>query len=215
MHNDSSGCVPGAALAPLGLGLGGGVCEPKHVKAWAHGALYGWVLDLWVHSSSLVGEASTLDSCTRARHQGPLAWKPQCAGENRQHNGSSVNRQGDFGSLHLCRLAWTIWEWAHSCSKALRVMYMPSQTSLAVDQLSRGDTFPESGGYIQRLYAIFGTTWLSYSYSRSLTHYPFFFSIGREDPPFATNGMVYQCPQVLLYASLPFTLLHPLLQSSG
>ena len=127
-----------------------------------------------------------------------------------------VNRQGGLGSPRLCRLARTMWEWAHPRFKSLRAMYVPGLTNVAADRLSRGG--PLTGEWrlhpqvVQEIWSRFGTAVADLFASRETTHCPLFFSMGRDDPPLGTDAMAHQWPQGLLYAFPPFVLLHPLLQ---
>lgn len=93
--------------------------------------------------------------------------------------GAYVNRQGGLGSPHLCRLAPTVWEWAHPQLKSLRGMHMPGQVNLAADQLSRGGTLPGEWGLHpedeSEIWGHLGTAIADLS-SRETAHCPLFYS---------------------------------------
>ena len=127
-----------------------------------------------------------------------------------------VNREGGLGSPHLCRLARTMWEWAHHQFKSLRAMYVPGLTNVVADQLSRRGTLTGEWRLhpqvVEEIWNRFGTAVANLFASRETTHCLLFFSMGRDDPPLGTDAMAHQWPQGLLYAFPPFVLLHPLLQ---
>ncbi len=127
-----------------------------------------------------------------------------------------INIQGGLCSPCLCRLAHKLWTWAYTQFLSLRAMPIPGQENQGADLLSRGGPSPGEWrlhpAVVGGIWGRFGRAVADLFVSRSNTHCPLFFSIGRDAPPLGTDAMAHQWPWGLLYAFPPFCLLPSLLQ---
>ena len=127
-----------------------------------------------------------------------------------------INRQGGLRSPVLCKLATTLWQWAHPLFLSLRAVHVPGALNSAADIMSRGGPQPAEWRLhpqvVSEIWRRLGRAEVDLFASRESTHCPLFFSLRNDDPPMGWDALAHPWPRVLLYAFPPFALLQPLLQ---
>lgn len=127
-----------------------------------------------------------------------------------------INRQGGLRSSRLCKLARSLWLWAHTRVLSLRAVHVPGVENQAADLLSRGG--PDPGGWrlhpqiVMEIWLRYGCAKVDLFASRESTHCALFFSLGGDNPPLGEDALAHPWPSVLLYAFPPFVLLPSLLR---
>ncbi|XP_061576587.1 uncharacterized protein LOC133442594 [Cololabis saira] len=126
-----------------------------------------------------------------------------------------INRQGGLGSPVLCKLATTLWQWAHPLFCSLRAVHVPGPLNTAADLMSRGGPTPGEWRLhpqvVEEIWRRFGRADVDLFASRESTHCRLFFSLKNDNPPLGWDALAHPWPRGLLYAFPPFTLLQPLL----